>query len=314
MKRTLRSWRSAMQTQRVMSKLIAAAIAISVVLPVWGASRSQKPTGSGDPSLQISHRARAVAPGEVVVVDVRAAGPLDDVRAQWLSQSIRFYQVEPRWWQGLAPIDVGAAPGPKTLQRRRPAYGRPHARAAVRDHDCGAHVSGAADHGRPEVRRSSRRRAAADRSRAEGRRGDLREPDARAILEPAVHRAGSRRRHQQFRTPHHPQWTDTRPAHRNRLSGGNGHAGRGAKPRPGRARGRPVLSWPDDHHRPRARACIPTSRTFPSSAWRKEHVVERGQRIALSGATGRVTGPHLHWTMRLGSARVDPLSLVAVLE
>jgi murein DD-endopeptidase MepM/ murein hydrolase activator NlpD len=43
-------------------------------------------------------------------------------------------------------------------------------------------------------------------------------------------------------------------------------------------------------------------------------MVERGQRIALSGATGRVTGPHLHWTMRFGSARVDPLSLVAVME
>ncbi len=43
-------------------------------------------------------------------------------------------------------------------------------------------------------------------------------------------------------------------------------------------------------------------------------IVERGQRIALSGATGRVTGPHLHWTMRFGSARVDPLSLVEVLE
>ena len=43
-------------------------------------------------------------------------------------------------------------------------------------------------------------------------------------------------------------------------------------------------------------------------------MVERGQRIALSGATGRVTGPHLHWTMRFGSARVDPLSLVKVLQ
>jgi murein DD-endopeptidase MepM/ murein hydrolase activator NlpD len=41
-------------------------------------------------------------------------------------------------------------------------------------------------------------------------------------------------------------------------------------------------------------------------------IVERGQKIGLSGATGRVTGPHLHWTMRIGAARVDPLSLIAV--
>lgn len=28
------------------------------------------------------------------------------------------------------------------------------------------------------------------------------------------------------------------------------------------------------------------------------------------GATGRVTGPHLHWAVRIGSARVDPMSLL----
>lgn len=41
--------------------------------------------------------------------------------------------------------------------------------------------------------------------------------------------------------------------------------------------------------------------------------VEQGDRVGLVGATGRVTGPHLHWTVRAHGARVDPLSLLAVL-
>ncbi len=39
-------------------------------------------------------------------------------------------------------------------------------------------------------------------------------------------------------------------------------------------------------------------------------IVENGQLIGLAGATGRVTGPHLHWGMRVQGARVDPFSLV----
>ena len=41
--------------------------------------------------------------------------------------------------------------------------------------------------------------------------------------------------------------------------------------------------------------------------------VARGDVVGLLGATGRVTGPHLHWTVRLNQARVDPLRLVALL-
>ena len=39
-------------------------------------------------------------------------------------------------------------------------------------------------------------------------------------------------------------------------------------------------------------------------------VVKSNQIVGLAGATGRVTGPHLHWAIRMQGARVDPFSLV----
>lgn len=37
--------------------------------------------------------------------------------------------------------------------------------------------------------------------------------------------------------------------------------------------------------------------------------VSQGQRIGAIGATGRATGPHLHWGMKWNEARIDPLLL-----
>ena len=42
--------------------------------------------------------------------------------------------------------------------------------------------------------------------------------------------------------------------------------------------------------------------------------VKKGEVIGQVGQTGRVTGPHLHWAVRLNGARIDPLSLLTVLS
>jgi peptidase M23-like protein len=44
----------------------------------------------------------------------------------------------------------------------------------------------------------------------------------------------------------------------------------------------------------------------------KGDTVARGQRIGTVGATGRVTGPHLHWGARYGALTVNPLDLIAL--
>lgn len=42
--------------------------------------------------------------------------------------------------------------------------------------------------------------------------------------------------------------------------------------------------------------------------------VKRGQQIGTIGMTGRVTGPHLHWSVSLNDARVDPNLIVPALQ
>jgi hypothetical protein len=39
-------------------------------------------------------------------------------------------------------------------------------------------------------------------------------------------------------------------------------------------------------------------------------VVAKGERLGLSGATGRVTGPHLHWAIRWRGAMLDPAKVL----
>ena len=44
----------------------------------------------------------------------------------------------------------------------------------------------------------------------------------------------------------------------------------------------------------------------------KGDTVERGQQIGTVGATGRVTGPHLHWSARYGATTFNPTFLIGL--
>jgi len=43
-------------------------------------------------------------------------------------------------------------------------------------------------------------------------------------------------------------------------------------------------------------------------------LIKRGQVLGLSGDTGRVTGPHLHFAFRINGVQVDPLNAIEVLN
>jgi len=52
---------------------------------------------------------------------------------------------------------------------------------------------------------------------------------------------------------------------------------------------------------------------FQSLQVKEGATLTAGQVVGAVGSTGRSTGPHLHWTVRLGGVRTDPLALLKLL-
>ena len=301
-----------MQTANVLTRTLSYLCSSALLLSCSALVAQTSPTPAESP-LKVSHLARSVAPGEVVLVDVRAATPLRDLHGQWMSQTVVFYQVTPAHWQGLAPIDVGATAGRQTLALQ----------ATTTD-------------GRPlnqpypiaiAPRAFPARRITVEPKFVDPPASELAriEAERKAVESIFAHPTSERFWKQPFVVPV-PGAATSSFGRRTILNGQprGQHTGTDFQA----ATGTPVVA-PN-----RGRIALAADQYFPGRTVIIDHglglysylahlsefsveegaIVERGQRVGLSGATGRVTGPHLHWTMRIGAARVDPLSLVDVLS
>jgi murein DD-endopeptidase MepM/ murein hydrolase activator NlpD len=247
----------------------------------------------------------------VVLIDVRAPVALQDVHAKWMSQTVAFYEVQPTRWQGLAAIDVAAKPGRQVLA----------VEAKTADNRT-------LDQAYPIVvvaRTFPARRITVNPKFVDPPADELQRIEAERKTVEAIFAKPTSERYwsEPFVVPV-PGTATSSFGRRSIINGAprGQHTGTDFQA----ATGTPVIA-PN-----RGRIALAADHYFPGNTIIIDHglgvysylahlskfmveegaIVERGQRIALSGATGRVTGPHLHWTMRLGSARVDPLSLVAL--
>ena len=261
----------------------------------------------------ISHRARGVVPGEAVLIRVLPTAPVSGIAGTIFDETIRFYDAGAAGWQGLVGIDLVVDPGVHDLSLRiTPRGGAPVERVyplLVSDKAYPTRQLTVAPRyvePPPEVAERIAREASEQRAIFASASPDRlwRGSWGRPVPGAATSAFGSRSVFNgQPRSPH---------------SGADFRA----------AEGTPVVA-------PNAGRVVLTGDTYFSGGsvildhgWglysyfahlseivvEKGDLVDPGQTVGLAGATGRVTGPHLHWTMRLNGARVDPLSVIELLE
>ena len=276
------------------------------------------------PGLTITHAAREVAPGEIVLLTITGSAPLKSVAGTAFGQRLAAFPREavgaggaaglaaaPGVWQALVGIDLGAALGPSTVA------------VEARTVD-GAVVRGT--HRLTVVRKTFgvRRLRVPEQfvtppasALARIAREQKRLAEVYAAVSPSRLWRGA------FERP-----TDGAPVSqfgvRSDYNGkqgtphrGTDFAGAAGAPVRAPAAGRVVLAMDLyysgntvilDHGLGLFSVLMHLSRIDVTEG----DIVAAGAGVGAVGATGRVTGPHLHWSVRIGPVSVDPLSLLAL--
>lgn len=267
----------------------------------------------GQAALEIARRARAIAPGELVELVVTASSPLVAVTGEGFGQRVVFVEDGAGRWRGLLGLDLDTPPGPGVLTIATLVAGGAPGPGAREGLDVQQktfptrHVTVEEGYVNPP---------AAVRSRIERESNTVRailagvtpsrywtDGFAPPVPGPSISSFGRRSVFNgQPRSPH--SGTDFRAATGTPVKAPN--------------RGRVVLAEDQyfsghvvllDH----GLGMYSFLAHLSTIAVEVGQVVDRGEVVGLSGATGRVSGPHLHWTVRVNGARVDPMSVLEIL-
>lgn len=260
-----------------------------------------------DRTIEISANARSIRPGELVVLRIVPAAESDHVQVRAFDRDIPAFRVGDRTWEALVGIDLDVRPGPYAVNVT--------AGTAHTVHDLVV-----------ERRTFPTRRLNVDEAFVTPPASEQARIDREAALLAATWKAPSPER----------LWSGpfVRPVAEPANSAFGTRSIFNGKPRNAHSGADFLSPAGTPVHAPNAgRIVVARPLYFSGNTVIVDHglglfsmlahlstiAVQEGDRISAGhvvgkvGATGRVTGPHLHWTVRAADARVDPLSLLAVL-
>ncbi|HEY3128850.1 MAG TPA: M23 family metallopeptidase [Acidobacteriota bacterium] len=271
-------------------------------------------SGSRELEVEVTHQERSLQPGEAVLFTVRSSLPLESVEGVVFNRKVFFYpDPGPTLWRGLAGIDLETKPGTYSLNLRARSEGEPlHAvkldlkveqkKFPTREVKVQEKFVNPPKEMLERIKRESRLTFSLFETVTPHKLWDG--PFSSPVPGAPVSGFGTRSIFNgQPRSPH---------------GGVDLHA----------AEGTPIKA-PNS-----GKVVLASNLYFSGNTVIIDHglglysyfahlsriavvqgdAVSRGDLVGYVGATGRASGPHLHWTVELNHARVDPFSLVSILS
>ncbi len=291
-------------------------IAAGIMLAMLGGPRGSQEAASGAPAAEwfqeVAHVARSLQPGEVVQLRFRSPRSLEKAEVRVFDRTFPFYRDDDGIWRSLVGIDLSTKPGNYVAKiygwDAQGQYSHSHAldvkskQFPTRRLTVDEKFVNPPKEALARIRRESKRISEIFAGVTEQRlwRGSFQRP----VPGPANSSFGKRSiLNGQPRNPHTGTDFDS-PA---------------GTPVVAPNAGKVVLA--DDLYYSGNTVVLDHGQGLYSYFAHLSEIdveegaeVSSGQVVGKVGATGRVTGPHLHWTLRLVRTRVDPLSLIEVLE